>query len=72
YAMEPTQKYEAIISTIDLDAIYHQVTKKSRLGAPEELNYGAMIISLLVRYIERIPTIKDLVKRLKDDIAFKM
>jgi len=72
FDMEPTQKYEAIISTIDLDAIYHEVTKKSRLGAPEELNYGAMIISLLVRYIERIPTIKDLVKRLKDDIAFKM
>ena len=37
YDMEPTQKYEVIISAIDLDAIYHQVTKKSRLGAPEEL-----------------------------------
>jgi transposase len=28
YDMEPTQKYEAIISAIDLDAIYHAVTKK--------------------------------------------
>lgn len=72
YEMEPTQKYEAIISTIDLDAIYHEITKKSRLGAPEELNYAAMIISIFIRYVERIPTIKDLIKRLKDDIAFKL
>lgn len=46
--MEPTQKYEEIISTINLDKIYHVVTKKSRLGAPEELNYAAMIISIVV------------------------
>jgi len=72
YDMEPTQKYEAIISALDLDFMYHHVTKKSRLGAPEELNYAAMIISTFVRYIERIPTIKDLVKRLHDDIAFKL
>jgi transposase len=70
--MEPTQKYEEIISTINLDKIHHAVTKKSRLGAPEELNYAAMIISLVVRYVERIPTIKDLIKRLHDDIAFKL
>src|SRR5690625_2669090 len=72
FDMEPTQKYEAIISTIDLDSIYHQVIKKSRLGAPEKLNYAAMIISIFVRYIERIPTIKDLIKRLQDDITFKL
>ncbi len=72
YDMEPTQKYEAIISAIDLDAIFHKVTKRSRLGAPEELNYAAMVISTFIRYVERISTIKDLVKRLNDDIAFKL
>ncbi|SDL25225.1 IS1182 family transposase [Lacicoccus qingdaonensis] len=72
YEMEPTQKYDAIISAIDLDKIYHAVTKKSRLGAPEALNYAAMIISIFVRYVERIPMIKDLIQRLKDDIAFKL
>lgn len=72
YDMEPTQKYDAIISAINLHKIYHEVAKKSRLGAPEELNYAAMIISTFVRYVERIPTIKDLVKRLHDDIAFKL
>src|SRR5690625_553970 len=72
YDMEPTQKYNAIISAIDLDAIYYEINKKSRLGAPTELNYPAMIISIFIRYVERIPTIKDLIKRLDDDIAFKL
>ena len=72
YDMEPTEKYEEIISAIDLDWICHKLTKKSRLGAPQELNLPAMIISIFVRYVERIPTIKDLVKRLHDDISFKL
>ncbi len=72
YDLEPTQKYEAIISAIDLDRIYHAINKKSRLGAPVELNYAGMIISFFIRYIERIPTIKDLIKRLNDDFVFKM
>lgn len=72
YEMEPTQRYEAIISAIDLDRIFHEVKKKSRLGAPVELNYAAMIISCFIRIVERIPTIKDLVKRLNDDFVFKL
>lgn len=72
YDMEPTQKYDAIISAIDMDAIYYEVSKKSLVGAPTELNYAAMIISVFIRYVERIPTIKDLIKRLNDDIAFKL
>ncbi|GER67866.1 hypothetical protein BpJC7_20710 [Weizmannia acidilactici] len=39
YEMEPTHRYDAIISAINLNK-----TKKSHLGAPEELNYAAMII----------------------------
>src|SRR5690625_5211444 len=35
-------------------------------------NYAAMIISVFIRYVERIPTIKDLIKRLHHDIAFKI
>ena len=70
--MEPTKKYDAIISAINMDAIYYEISKKTSLGAPTELNYAAMIISLFIRYVERIPTIKDLVKRLHHDIAFKV
>jgi len=64
--------YDAIISAIDMYAIYSEVSKKPRLGAPTELNYAAMIISVFIRYAERIPTIKDLIKRLNEDIAFKL
>ncbi len=70
--MQPTQKYDAIISAIDLDTLYLAVCKKSRLGPPEDLNYPAMIISIFIRYVERIPTMKDLIKRLENDIAFKL
>ena len=59
-------------SAIDLDGIYHNVTKKSRLGAPEKLNYAAMVISVCIRYVEGIPTSKQLIKRLKDDLNFKL
>lgn len=69
--MEPTQKYETIISAIDLHRIYHEVMKKSNVGAPGELNYAAMIILIFIQYVERISTIKDLVKRLKHDMTFK-
>lgn len=72
YEMEPTQRYESIISAINLDAIHHEINKKSRLGAPVELNYSATIISSFVRIVERIPTIKDIIKRLNDKIAFKL
>ncbi|ENH96138.1 transposase IS4 family protein [Gracilibacillus halophilus YIM-C55.5] len=35
YEMEPTHCYDAIISEIELDTIYHEISKKSRFGAPE-------------------------------------
>jgi|SRR5699024_9959386 len=72
YDMQPTEKYDAITDAINLDLMYHEVMKKFRRGAPEELNYLAMIVALFIRYVERIPTIKDLVKRFRNDIAFKL
>lgn len=59
YDMEPTDKYDAIISAIDIRMIYREVMKKSNYGAPEELNYASMIISISIRYVDRIPTIKN-------------
>src|SRR5690625_783200 len=70
--MEPTQNYDAIISAIGMATIHYDVSKKSLVGAPTALNYAAMIISVFIRYVERIPTIKDLIKRLNDNIAFKL
>lgn len=48
------------------------VTKKSHLGRPVELNYAAMIFSLMARITEQIPFIKDLVNRLKNDMIFRL
>ncbi len=72
YDLEPTQRFEAIFSTIDIEQIFAVVTKKSRFGRPVELNYAAMIYSLVARISERIPFIKDLVKRLKNDMIFRL
>src|SRR5690625_5293118 len=72
YDLQPPQKYNEIISAINMDLIYAEVSRKTKVGAPTELNYPAMIISFFIRYVERIPTIKDLIKRLNDDIAFKL
>ncbi|MTT31394.1 IS1182 family transposase [Terrilactibacillus sp. BCM23-1] len=72
YDLEPTQRFEAIFSTIDIDPIFALVTKKSRFGRPVELNYAAMIYSLVARISERIPFIKDLIKRLKNDLIFRL
>ena len=49
YDLEPTQRFEAIFSAIDIDQIFAVVTKKSRFGRPIELNYAAMIYSLVTR-----------------------
>ncbi|MBD1383633.1 IS1182 family transposase [Metabacillus arenae] len=72
YDLEPTQRFEAIFSAIDIEPIFAVVTKKSRFGRPVDLNYAAMIYSLVARISERIPFIKDLVKRLKNDMIFRL
>lgn len=33
-----------------------------RRGAPRELNYRGMIQLIIIRIVERIPTMKDLIK----------
>ena len=72
YDLEPNQRFEAVFSTIDVSSIVHQVWKKSMYGAPVQLNYAAMIYSLVARKLERIPTIKDLIRRLKNDYIFRL
>lgn len=72
YELEPTHRFEAIFSTIDIAPVFSVVAKKSLYGAPVQLNYVGMIYSLIVRITERIPTIKDLIKRLKNDFMFRL
>lgn len=70
--MESSRRFDAILATFDLQPIFQLFRKKTMYGAPRELNYGAMVQSLVIRIVERIPTVKDLVKRLKYDILFRL
>ena len=71
FEMEPTHRFNAVFSTLELSPLLRVFEKKTRRGAPRELNYGAMIYSLIARVVERIPTIKLLVKRLRQDPFFR-
>jgi transposase len=72
FELEPTHRFDAIFSTLNINPILMVVSKRSLYGAPTELNYAAMIYALVARIIERIPTIKDLRKRLKYDFIFRL
>ena len=70
--MESSRRFDAILDTFDLQPIFQLFRKTTMYGAPRALNYGAMIQSLAIRIVERIPTVKDLVKRLKYDLLFRL
>jgi transposase len=69
--MSPDEKYGWIFETLDITPFLRAVTKKNNRGAPETLNYSAMIYSLFIRIVERMPCISDLVKRLKSSEEFR-
>jgi transposase len=71
-AMSTRDTYALIFETLDINPFLKVVSKKAYLGAPTQLNYVAMLHSLFIRVIERIPTVKDLRKRLKNSIEFSM
>lgn len=67
----PRESYPLILDSLDINPLLEVVSKKALFGAPTQLNYPAMIYSLIIRVIERIPTIKDLRKRLKNSLEFR-
>lgn len=70
--MRPSETYALVFETLDINPFLKAVSKKAFLGAPTQLNYVAMLHSLVIRIIERIPTIKDLRRRLKQSLEFSM
>jgi transposase len=70
FEMSPKDTYGYLFETLDITPFLRVVSKKAFLGAPTQLNYTAMLHSLFIRIVERIPTIKDLRKRLKRSIEF--
>lgn len=72
FEMERKHRFDVLFSTLDISPVLRLVRKRSLHGAPVEVNYSAMIYSLIARIVERIPTIKDLLKRLREDILFRL
>lgn len=72
FDLEPSKRFEAIFNSLNIGPLLMIVSKQSSQGAPSRLNYTAMIYALVARIVERIPTIKDLVKRLKYDFIFRL
>ncbi|MEK0313909.1 transposase [Cohnella sp. 56] len=70
--MSPDDKYGLIFSELDLAPALRVVNKQTHRGRPEELNTAAMIYALLISKIERIPTTKDMLRRLKSSVEFRM
>ncbi len=70
--MSPKKSYPLLLDPLDITPLLMAVSKKAFLGAPAQLNYSAMIYSLFIRVIERIPTIKDLRRRLKNSLEFRL
>jgi transposase len=70
--LSPRDTYGFFFETLDIRPFLKVVSKKFVLGAPTQLNYTAMLRSLFIWVIERIPTIKDLRKRLKQSVEFNL
>lgn len=68
--MSPKDTYTLVFKTLDISPFLKVVSKKSLNGKPTQLNYAAMLVSLSVRVMERIPTMKDLIKRLARSVEF--
>ncbi|MCY9692577.1 transposase [Paenibacillus alginolyticus] len=68
--ISPSDTYALVFETLDITPFLKVVSKKSLSGKPTELNYPAMLVSLFVRVMERIPTIKDLIRRLTRSVEF--
>lgn len=69
--MCPEEKYGWLFDMIDITPILRVLGKKTTLGAPERLNYRAMVYSLFTRVVERMPFVKDLVNRLRTSEEFR-
>ena len=66
------ERHAQIFSPIDFYPIISLFQKENQRGAPVSINYEASIRAMITRYIEGIPSVKALVRRLNEDVAFKL
>lgn len=70
--LEPIERYGELFSPLPIEKVVALFDKDHRVGRPVTVNYEATFKAFVVRYIEGIPTIKALIKRLKEDLVFKL
>lgn len=66
------EKYLEIFSPLDWTKILTLFEKDSRVGPSIQVNYEAVLRSLMARIDEKIPTQKALIQRLKSDLRLKL
>lgn len=66
------EKYKEIFSPLDWIKVLILFQKESRVGPSITVNYEALLRSLMVRIMEKIPTQKALIARLKSDLRLKL
>lgn len=70
--IKPDDRYAPILEHLDFSSVLQRLGKQSRLGPPQTLNFPAMLYSLLIAKIERMDFVKDIVRRLKRSVEFRM
>jgi len=69
--MKAESKYALILEQLPLAKILHAINKVRLRGRPESVNTRAMIYSLVIGKLERIPFVKDIVRRLSSSAEFR-
>lgn len=70
--LEIQEKYAQIFSPLVWDKLLALFDKETSVGPPVTVNYEAVLRSIVARFYEKIPTQKDLILRLKNDLRFKL
>ncbi|MDU2266930.1 MAG: transposase [Clostridium celatum] len=70
--MRPEDKYSQIFEHLNLAPIMQGLSKPGRRGRPEDLNYPAMVYSLLIAKMEGMEFVSSIVKRLKCSEEFRI
>src|SRR5699024_7417552 len=66
------EKYQEIFSPVQMHKLVNLFSKKTTVGHPVDINYAAVIRSIMARFYEEIDTQKALVSRLNSDLRFKL
>ncbi len=66
------EKYQEIFSPVQMHKLVNLFSKNTTVGHPVDINYAAVIRSIMARFYEKIDTQKALISRLNSDLRFKL